>query len=197
MEATNGTGKVQAFLDRVTRRRDALDLMRAMLLESGLTEELKWGKPAYQLDGATVALLYDFKDSAAMGFWKGVLLADPAGLLAAPGENSQSMRMARFADAAGVRAAEAALRALIADAIRVERAGLTVAFVKSTDQELPAELTERMEALPALRTAFEALTPGRRRGYAIYFAGAKQSRTRADRVEKCIPLILEGKGLND
>ncbi len=197
MKATDGTGKVQAFMDGVTRRRDALDIMRAMLLESGLTEELKWGKPAYTLAGATVALLYDFKDSAAMGFWKGVLLADPAGLLAAPGENSQSMRMARFADAAGVRVAEDALRALIADAIRVERAGLTVAFVKSDDPELPAELTRRMEALPALRTAFEALTPGRRRGYALYIAGAKQSRTRADRVEKCIPLILEGKGLND
>lgn len=197
MEAINGTEKVQAFLDGVTRRRDALDMLRAMLLDAGLTEALKWGKPAYLLAGATVAILYDFKDTAAVGFWKGVLLADPQGLLTAPGENSQSMRMARFADAQGVRAAEEALRALIADAIRVERAGLTVKFEKSAEPALPAELTERMEALPALRVAFEALTPGRRRGYAIYIAGAKQSRTRADRVEKCIPLILEGKGLND
>jgi uncharacterized protein YdeI (YjbR/CyaY-like superfamily) len=132
-----------------------------------------------------------------VGFLKGTLLRDDKHLLEAPGEHSQAMRMYRFTDADAVRKAEPEIRAFIADAIRVEQAGLAVQFQKSAELALPDELLARFKGLPALKAAFEALTPGRQRGWVIYFTGAKQRKTREERVERSIPLILEGKGPSD
>ena len=189
--------RVDAFIGSVKRWQAELKALRAILRQSGLVEDIKWGKPCYTLNGANVAILYEFKDCAAVGFLKGSLLRDEKRLLVAPGENSQAMRMFKCANVDEIRQAEAELRARIADAIRVEEAGLAVAFEKPAEQPLPDELLARFEELPALRVAFEHLTPGRQRAYLLHFNGAKQSKTRAERVERCIPQILEGKGLND
>ena len=189
--------RVDAFIGGVKRWQAELTALRAILAACGLDEEIKWGKPCYTMNGANVAILYEFKDCAAVGFLKGALLSDEKHMLVAPGENSQAMRMLKFTGMDAIRLAEADLRAFVADAVRVEKAGLEVQFEKRADQPLPEELLARFGELPALRVAFERLTPGRQRGYTLYFTGAKQSKTRAERVERCIPLILEGKGLND
>ena len=197
MMIENKNPRVDAFVGGVKRWQAELTALRALLQHSGLTEDIKWGKPCYTLNGANVAILYEFKDCAAVGFLKGTLLKDEKHLLVAPGENSQAMRMFKFTSADAIRDAEADIRAFIADAIRVEKAGLEVRFQKHAEVALPDELLARFEELPALKAAFEALTPGRQRGYVLYFTGAKQSKTRAERVERSIPLILEGKGMND
>lgn len=197
MMIENKNPRVDAFVGGVKRWQAELTALRALLQRSGLTEDIKWGKPCYTLSGANVAILYEFKDCAAVGFLKGTLLKDEKHLLVAPGENSQAMRMFKFTSVDAIRDAEADIRAFIADAIRVEQAGLEVQFQKHAEVALPDELLARFEELPALKAAFEALTPGRQRGYVLYFTGAKQSKTRAERVERSIPLILEGKGMND
>ncbi len=197
MVIENKNPRVDAFVGGVKHWQAELTALRALLQHSGLTEDIKWGKPCYTLNGANVAILYEFKDCAAVGFLKGTLLKDEKHLLVAPGENSQAMRMFKFTSVDAIRDAEADIRAFIADAIRVEQAGLEVQFAKHAEVALPDELLARFEELPALKAAFEALTPGRQRGYVIYFTGAKQSKTRAERVERSIPLILEGKGMND
>ncbi|HNW85760.1 MAG TPA: YdeI/OmpD-associated family protein [Candidatus Limiplasma sp.] len=189
--------KVDLFLSKTKRWRTELDALRNLLLSSELTEDLKWGKPCYTLNGANVALLYEFKESAAIGFLKGALLPDPAGILVAPGENSQSMRMVKVTDPQQIATLAPVLKDYLAQAIAVEKAGLSVEFQKSAPAEMPAEFQQRLEDTPGLKAAFEALTPGRQRAYLLHFGAAKQSQTRAARVEKCIPDILSGKGLND
>lgn len=171
--------------------------LRAIVLGAGLTEAWKWRAPCYTLDGANVAILHHFKESCGIGFFKGALLKDPKGLLVKPGENSQAARVVRFTDVAEIVKNKPALRALIKNAIEVEAAGLKVERDKDTPLELPEELEARFEDDPALQAAFEALTPGRRRAYAMHFAAAKQSTTRVARIDKCAPRILDGKGLND
>jgi uncharacterized protein YdeI (YjbR/CyaY-like superfamily) len=197
MMIENSNPRVDAFVRGAKRWHAELAALRALLQQSGLAEDVKWGKPCYTLNGANVAILYEFKDYAAVGFLKGTLLRDDKHLLEAPGEHSQAMRMFRFTDADAIRKAEPEIRAFIADAIRVEQAGLAVQFQKSAELALPDELLARFEGLPALKAAFEALTPGRQRGWVIYFTGAKQRKTREERVERSIPLILEGKGPSD
>ena len=172
--------------------------LRAILLSCGLTEELKWGKPTYTTDeGANVVLIMPLKETCALLFTKGALLKDPKGILVQPGENSQSARQMRFTSLAEINRLEKALTACVEQAIEVEKAGLKVAFKKSSELVYPPEFQGKLDRNTALREAFLKLTPGRQRQYHLYFTGAKLSSTRESRVEKCIPLILDGMGLND
>ena len=171
--------------------------LRSVLLDCGLTETLKWGKPTYTHDGSNIVLIMPLKDTCALLFTKGALLTDPKGLLVQPGENSQSARQMRFTSVAEIAKLEKTLKSYVKQALEVEEAGLKVAFKKSTDLVYPKEFQDRLDRNSALREAFLKLTPGRQRQYHLHFTGAKQSATRESRVEKAIPLILDGMGLND
>ncbi|PKN57532.1 MAG: hypothetical protein CVU56_10375 [Deltaproteobacteria bacterium HGW-Deltaproteobacteria-14] len=174
----------------------ALVELRALLVASGLSEEMKWGSPCYTLDGKNVVMLTSFKDHCALSFFKGVLLADERGVLAAPGPNSQAMRLFKFTSRDEVRAQRELVVRYLEEAIALERAGATVTFAASPEP-MPAELSAQLAADPALSAAFDALTPGRRRSYILHVSGAKQAKTRAARAERCVPLILAGKGFNE
>ena len=170
--------------------------LRSIALDCGLDEELKWGQPCYTLGGSNVAIVQGFKESCALMFFKGALLQDPEGLLERPGASSRAARRMTFSSEAEVVEAEGRLRAFIAEAIEVERAGRKVGPRKGTEP-LPAELEEMFGEVPGLEEAFAALTPGRQRGYLLHFSGAKRSATRRSRIEKHVPRILAGRGLRD
>lgn len=188
--------KAQSFYDAAERWHDELLTFRGMLLEGGLAEDFKWNSPCYTAAGGNVATVWALKDSAALAFFKGALLADPAGLLEAPGENSRSMRTVKVAGLDDLRARQEAIRVLIAGAIAAQEAGLKVEMSKD-DLAHPDELVTRLDDDPALAEAFEALTPGRRRGYLLHFTQPKQSKTRVSRIEKAVSKIFEGKGMHD
>lgn len=171
--------------------------LREILLECDLGEELKWGKPTYTVDGANVVLIMPLKDTCTLLFMKGALLNDPKGLLVQPGENSQAARQMRFRSAAEITKLKATIKSTLKEAIATEKAGLKVDFKKSADLVYPKEFQDRLDRNSALREAFFKLTPGRQRQYHMHFTGAKQAATRESRVEKAIPLILDGMGLND
>jgi len=171
--------------------------LREVLLECDLGEELKWGKPTYTADGANIVLIMPLKETCALLFMKGALLDDPKGLLVQPGENSQSARQMRFTSAAGITKLKATIKRFVKQAVALEKAGAKVEFRKSTDLVYPKEFQDVLDRNSALREAFRALTPGRQRQYHLHFTGAKLAATRAARVEKAIPLILDGLGLND
>ncbi|HEX8610822.1 MAG TPA: DUF1801 domain-containing protein [Telluria sp.] len=196
-DVTGTDPKVDAMLQRATSWREEFALLRSIALGCGLTEQLKWGQPCYAHEGGNIVLIHGFKEYCALLFFKGALLKDPEGMLVAQTANVQSARQARFTDVAQVARRRAALKACILEAIEVERAGLKVALCETAAFPVPQEFQERLAQLPALRTAFDALTPGRQRAYLLHFAGARLSATRAARVGKCIPLILDGIGLND
>lgn len=190
--------KLDAFIARAKTWRAETEALRAILLDCGLDEALKWGKPCYAMNGGgNVAIIQSFKDFCALMFFKGTLLTRGGGLLVSQGENSQAALRAEFRSVAEIAQAEPALRACIAEAIAVEEAGLKVAFRKPSELVLPDELASRLEADPALDAAFHALTPGRQRSYVLHIAGAKRSETRAARVDRCAPAIRAGKGYNE
>lgn len=176
--------------------RAELALLRDILLNSPLVEDFKWRSPVYTWEGQNVAILWGFKDRATLGFFKGVLLADPQGILEAPGENSRSSRGVNFTDTDRIRQLAPVLRAYIDEAIGLERAGAKVEFAKD-DLDYPEELVDRLDRDADFRSAFEALTPGRRRGWVLHFTQAKAAATRAGRIDKAAPRILQGKGMND
>lgn len=171
--------------------------LREILLDCDLDEELKWGKPTYTVGGANIVLIMPLKHTCTLLFMKGALLTDAKGLLVQPGENSQSARQMRFTSAAEITKAKAAIRRYVKQAVELEKSGAKVNFRKSTDLVYPQEFQARLDSNSALREAFFALTPGRQRQYHLHFTGAKQAATRESRVEKAIPLILDGMGLND
>jgi uncharacterized protein YdeI (YjbR/CyaY-like superfamily) len=171
--------------------------LREILLECDLGEELKWGKPTYTADGANIVLIMPLKETCTLLFMKGALLDDAKGLLVQPGENSQSARQMRFTSAAGITRLKATIKRYVKQAVELEKAGAKVEFRKSTDLVYPKEFQDKLDRNSALREAFLALTPGRQRQYHLHFTGAKQASTRESRVEKAIPLILDGLGLND
>lgn len=173
-----------------------LGALRELLQEAGLEELMRWGSPCYAVDGGNVLMLTSFKEFCALSFFKGTLLPDPEGLLESPGPNSQAMRLLKFTSLAQVEERREATRALIRAAIEVERSGAKVVFTPGREP-VPEELAARLEADPALRAAFDALTPGRQRSHVLFVGGAKQSATRASRVDKCVPKILAGKGFQD
>ena len=174
-----------------------LQLLRAVLLDCGLVEESKWGMPCYTFNGNNIAMLAALKDFCSIGFFKGALLHDEKGLLVRAGENTQASRQLGFTSPEQVNKLEETLRSMIFEAIEVEKAGIRVQLKSADEYEVPEEFRNRMEQMPALKEAFHALTPGRRRGYLIHFSGAKQAKTRETRIDKCIPAILSGKGLNE
>jgi uncharacterized protein YdeI (YjbR/CyaY-like superfamily) len=171
--------------------------LREIVLDCGLTEELKWSHPVYTFQKNNVILLGAFKEYCVLNFLKGALLKDAAGILSKPGENTQSARVIRFTDVREIIKLEAIIKAYIYEAVELEKAGLKFEFKETKDFELPEELTVKFAENTAFQTAFFALTPGRQRGYILHFSQPKQSKTRESRVEKCLPQILIGKGLND
>jgi uncharacterized protein YdeI (YjbR/CyaY-like superfamily) len=189
--------KVDSFLKRQDRWRPEFVKLRAILLDSGLTEDLKWGQPCYALDGKNVALIHGFKEYCAILFHKGALLEDPKGVLIQQTKNVQAARQIRFTSVEDVTRLEKTVKAFLRKAIAIERAGLKVPFKKTEDFEVPEELEARLAANARLKKAFGALTPGRQRAYMYHFAQAKLPATRAARVEKHIPRILKGLGLDD
>ena len=197
MQSTQPDPNVETYLAQLKHWQAEMMRLRGIALSFGLSETLKWGKPCYMAGQGNTLILYAFKETCAVGFFKGALLSDPEGLLTVPGEHSQAMRMMKFSGMEEINARETALRALIGRAIDAENAGWEDQFVESAAPVLPEEFLTRMEADDALQAAFEGLTPGRQRAYALYFSSAKQSKTRAERVERCLPRILSGKGLND
>lgn len=182
---------------KVNTWRNELVKLRSIVLDCGLTEELKWKQPCYTFQNTNILLVSAFKDYAFIGFFKGSLLKDTDNILSSPGENSQSMRQIRINSVEEIVEMEATIRAYIYEAIEVEKAGLKVNLKKVTDYPVPEELQNKLDESSALKAAFEALTPGRRRGYLLYFAQPKQAKTRESRIEKSIPQIMAGKGLHD
>lgn len=174
-----------------------LTLLRNILLECMLEEDIKWGKPCYSYRKTNIIILQDFKSYCAIGFFKGSLLSDPKNLLSKPGENSQSMRQLRFTSPDLIPSLEADIKAFIFEAIQIEEMGMKVELKQVDDYEIPLELNEKFNQDSHLKSAFEALTPGRKRAYLIHFTEAKQSETRTARIEKMIPRIMIGLGLND
>jgi uncharacterized protein YdeI (YjbR/CyaY-like superfamily) len=171
--------------------------LRRLLLGCRLIEELKWGKPCYTFQAGNIVILLPLKEYCALLFCKGALLKDPRGILVKPGENTQAARQIRFTSLREIVGMEALLKTYVLNAVEVEKAGLEVTYKKTSDFIIPEEFQKKLAAVPALKTAFAALTPGRQRGYILYFSAPKQSRTRESRVEKCRQQILNGKGLND
>lgn len=174
-----------------------LAALRALVLDSGLNEECKWGVPCYTVNGGNVVIIHSFKEYCALLFFKGALLKDTKGILVQQTENVQAGRQLRFTDVQEITKLKTTIKAYLQDAIAVEKAGLKVAMKPTAEFAMPEEFQAKLDASPTLKAAFEALTPGRQRAYLLHFAAAKQATTREARVKKCMPLILSGKGLLD
>jgi uncharacterized protein YdeI (YjbR/CyaY-like superfamily) len=189
--------KVDWYFAKAEKWQKELVHLRTLVLDCGLTEELKWGVPCYTFQQANVVLIHDFKEYCALLFHKGALLQDTDGMLIQQTENVQSARQIRFTNIGEIIALENVVKTYIYQAIEVEKAGLKVEFKKHTELVFPEEFQSKLDTLPDLKTAFEALTPGRQRAYNLHFSAPKQTQTRVARVEKCMQLILNGKGLTD
>jgi uncharacterized protein YdeI (YjbR/CyaY-like superfamily) len=189
--------KVDGYLRKAKKWQEEMEKLRKIILDCGLTEELKWGHPCYTFQKSNIVLIHGFKEYCALLLFKGALLKDANGILIQQTENVQAGRQIRFTNVREIVEMEAILKAYIHEAIEVEKAGLKVNFKKTTEFQIPEEFQKKLDEIPALKTAFNALTPGRQRGYILYFSAPKQSKTRKSRVEKCMQQILNGKGLND
>lgn len=189
--------KVNFYFKKAEKWKDELARLRAIVLDCGLTEELKWGCPCYTFDAKNIVLIHSFKEYCALLFFKGALFQDAHDLLIQQTKNVQAARQIRFDSVEEIEELEPVVKAYIQEAIEVEKAGLKVVLKKTAEFEMPEELEIRLDEDPAFRTAFEALTPGRQRGYILHFGAAKQAKTREARIEKYRPQILAGKGLND
>ncbi|HEY1763801.1 MAG TPA: DUF1801 domain-containing protein [Opitutaceae bacterium] len=187
--------KLDAFLAEEKKWSAEIARLREITAASGLEEDIKWGKPCYTLNGKNVIIIIPFKDSCALAFMKGALLKDTKRLLASAGENSQSNKWIKFNSVREIDRIKPTLEAYIQEAIENEKAGREVSYRKTDEYPVPQELKNAFKRAPRLKAAYQALTPGRQRGYLIYFAAAKQSATRDARIVKCTPKILEGKGL--
>ncbi|HKJ44279.1 MAG TPA: YdeI family protein [Balneolales bacterium] len=189
--------KVDEFLRNSKKWRKEFEQLRLIVLDCGLTEEFKWMHPCYTYQKKNIVLIHGFKEYCALLFHKGTLIKDPNDILIQQTDNVQAARQVRFTNAREIIELEPILKEYIKEAIEVEKAGLKVKMKKTSDFEVPEEFQTKLDEDPALKEAFDELTPGRQRGYLFYFSQAKQSKTRERRVEKYIPQILEGKGLND
>jgi uncharacterized protein YdeI (YjbR/CyaY-like superfamily) len=189
--------KVDIYLSKADKWQKEIEKLRKILLGCQLTEELRWGKPCYTFQKSNVVIILPLKEYCALLFCKGALLTDTSGILIRPGENTQAARQIRFTSLKEIGDMETILKTYIQKAIEVEKAGLDVIYKKTTDFVIPEEFQKQLAKIPGLKTAFEALTPGRQRGYILYFSAPKQSKTRESRIEKSMPRILSGKGLND
>lgn len=189
--------KVDWFFNKDTPWKEAFAELRDIALDSGLTEELKWGHPCYTLKGKNVVLMHGFNDYCALLFHKGALLKDDHNILIQQTENVQSARQIRFTSVKQITKLTPVLRGYIQQAIDVERSGVKVPLKKTAEFAMPDEFKKALKDMPALKKAFQALTPGRQRGYLLHFSSAKQSATREARIEKNVDRILAGKGLDD
>ncbi len=189
--------KVDEFLSKAKTWKAEYEALRNIVLDSGLAEEFKWMHPCYTLENKNIVLIHGFKEYCALLFHKGALLKDTKGILIQQTENVQAARQIRFTNVQQIIELESDIKAYIKQAIEVEKAGLEVEFKKNADFDMPEELQAKFNELPALKLAFEALTPGRQRAYIYYFSQAKQAKTRVSRIEKYTQQILDGKGLND
>ena len=187
--------KVDAFVNRAKTWQGEIQKLRSILLECGLDEEIKWGKPCFSFEGKNVAIIQPFKPHCSLLFFKGSLLEDTHGLLRSQGENTQSALRLEVTSESQIKSA--AIKSYVKQAIEVEKAGLKVSFKAKRELELPEELTEILRKDRGLSKAFSALTPGRQRAYVLHFAGAKQAQTRIARIQKAAPRIRAGLGIND
>lgn len=189
--------KVDFFFEKESQWQKEYQKMRGIVLGCGLEEKLKWGQPCYTFQNGNVVIIHGFKEYCAYLFFKGALLKDTNGILIRQSENVQSARQVRFTDVKEIVKLEKILKAYIYEAIEVERAGLKVKLKKTSDFKVPEEFQKKLDKSATLKKAFNALTPGRQRAYLFHFSQPKQSKTRESRVEKYIPQILKGQGLND
>ncbi len=189
--------KVDEYLRKTKKWQEEFEKLRMIILDCGLTEELKWGCPCYTFEKSNIVLIHGFKEYCALLFFKGALLKDAKGILIQQTENVQAGRQIRFTNVREIVKIKTVLKAYIHEAIEVEKAGLKVKYKKTSEFKIPEEFQNKLDETPALKKAFDALTPGRQRGYIFYFSQPKQSTTRVSRVEKCMQQILKGKGLND
>lgn len=198
MNQVRSNPKIDAIIaKRSGAWRKEMEALREIILACPVTEEIKWGWPAYSHEGKNIVLIHAFKAYGAALFFKGALLKDPDGVLIQQTQNVQAARQIRFTSVGEVKRLRATLEAYIAEAIAIEASGAKPLRKPTADFEVPAEFRDRMDEDPDLRAAFEALTPGRQRGYLFHFAQAKQSKTREARIDRCLPAILAGKGLGD
>ncbi len=194
----SGFINADVIINKSPRWQKELHELRRIVLECGLTEEIKWGKPCYTYKGKNIVILNNFKDNCGLGFFKGSLMKDPSNILQKPGENSNEGRVIRFTSIEDIIKLEADLKLSVYEAIEVEKSGLKFEQVSCIDErDIPDELQAMFDEMPDFKAAFEALTPGRRRGYVFFFSQAKQSRTRRARIEKYVDRIFDGKGMND
>ena len=189
--------KVDFYFDAGKKWHKETVLLRKIVLDCGLNETLKWGCPCYTFDSRNIVLIHVFKEYCALLFFKGALLNDAGNILIQQTENVQAARQMRFTGVTDISNVKAAIRQFVYEAIEIEKAGIKVPLKKTTAYKIPEEFKHKLVADAALKTAFEALTPGRQRGYMLYFSAPKQSATRVSRIEKSIPQIIAGKGLND
>jgi uncharacterized protein YdeI (YjbR/CyaY-like superfamily) len=195
---TNGMNpKVDFFFRKAEKWQAEFEKLRLIILDYGLTEELKWGVPCYTFQNSNIVLMHGFKEYCAILFVKGALLKDANGILIQQTENVQSARQIRFTHLREIVEMESILKVYIHEAIEVEIAGLKVNYKKPAEFIVPEEFINKLEEVPGLQDAFDALTPGRQRAYILFFSAPKQSKTREARIEKCMPQIINGKGLND
>ena len=193
----NTNPKVDFFFEKDSKWQQEYKLLRQIVLDCPLTEELKWGCPCYTIDGSNVVLIHGFKEYCALLLMKGALMSDTSGILIQQTENVQAGRQIRFAGLKQIKDLAPTLKAYIHEAIAIEKAGLKVAMKKATEYPVPEEFKQKLNEMPELKKAFEALTPGRQKGYLYYFGQPKMPKTREARIEKNIPLIMAGKGLED
>lgn len=189
--------KVDWFFNKTTKWQEAYSELRIIVLDCGLTEELKWGCPCYTFKNNNVVIIHGFKDYCALLFMKGVLIKDAKGILVQQTKNVQAARQIRFTGSQEILKMKSTLKSYIREAISLEKAGLKVELKKTNEYTMPEEFQIVLNDMPELKKAFKKLTPGRQRGYLLYFSSAKQSKTRETRIEKYIPQILIGKGLDD
>src|SRR5947209_2676617 len=189
--------KVDEYLRKAKKWQKEMEKLRMIILDCGLTEELKWGCPCYTFEKRSIVLIHGFKEYCALLFFKGGLLNDANGILIQQTENVQAARQIRFTNVREIVKMKPILKAYIYEAIEVEKAGLKVNLKRTSEFKVPEEFQKKLDELPALKTAFDALTPGRQRAYMLHFSTPKQSKTRESRVGKCMQQILSGKGLND
>jgi uncharacterized protein YdeI (YjbR/CyaY-like superfamily) len=189
--------KVDGFLGKSTKWQKEFKKLRTIILRCELTEEFKWGWPCYSLNGRNIVLMHGFKEYCALLFFKGALLMDAKGILIQQTENVQAARQIRFTNIGQIAKMAGTLKAYIDQAVEVEKAGLKVNFKKTKAFNIPEEFQNKLNGIPAVKNAFNELTPGRQRSYLLHFSAPKQSKTREARIEKCVPRILSGKGLMD
>jgi len=189
--------KVDFYFNKAKKWQEEIKKLRMIILDCGLSEELKWGCPCYTFENNNIVLIHVFKEYCALLFFKGALLKDTKGILIQQTQNVQAARQIRFTNVQEIGKMNSVLKAYIEQAIKVEKAGLKVTLKTTAEFKIPEEFQNKLDKNPALKTAFHALTPGRQRGYILYFSAPKQSKTRESRVEKCARQILDGKGLND